>query len=375
MRNIPLDADVQCTDGIYGKSTRIVLNPTNGHVTNIVVQDEDHEHEERLVPIDRVVNTTRLAIQLDCTRDEVAAMFPFSEREYVAPESTPAEGGEVYVYEPFVVPARAGDVEVVHENIPATQISMRRGAEVWATDGKIGEVDEFVLDPESDNVTHFVLQHGHLWGKRELALPVSAIARTESNAVYLKLSKDEVEALPAVPVQRDYRVGEARFEFIAVVFPGEETAEKALNILNDLRERETIAGVPRAAIVVKDEQGNVAVRQTHESDTAEGAAVGAILGGIVGLLGGPVGVAIGAAAGAAAGGGIAASDQQSFSRRYLKELEEHVAPGDSALLAVVEHGWATSIVEAFADLDAVLFRQALTDDLVAELTEAEVGNA
>jgi uncharacterized membrane protein len=51
------------------------------------------------------------------------------------------------------------------------------------------------------------------------------------------------------------------------------------------------------AVVSKDLQGKVKVRDQRRRD----AGIGAILGGVIGLVGGPLGVAAGATAGGAAG--------------------------------------------------------------------------
>jgi sporulation protein YlmC with PRC-barrel domain len=79
---------------------------------------------------------------------------------------------------------------------------LSRGARVEATDGRVGRVDEFLIDPENDHITHIVLREGHLWGQRDVSIPVSEIERVEEDAVYLKLSKRKIEALPATPVRR-----------------------------------------------------------------------------------------------------------------------------------------------------------------------------
>jgi hypothetical protein len=46
------------------------------------------------------------------------------------------------------------------------------------------------------------MREGHLWGKKDVAIPVSGIDHYEENTVYLKLSKQQIEALPAVPIRR-----------------------------------------------------------------------------------------------------------------------------------------------------------------------------
>ena len=52
---------------------------------------------------------------------------------------------------------------------------VRRGEHVHATDGHIGKVQGLVIDPKSHRVTHVLLQEGHLWGRKEVAIPISAV--------------------------------------------------------------------------------------------------------------------------------------------------------------------------------------------------------
>ena len=77
------------------------------------------------------------------------------------------------------------------------EVSVRRGQPVLATDGAIGHVQGLVVHPESGHVTHVLLQEGHLWGKKEVAIPIGAIASTR-DGIQLKLSKHEVQDLPPV---------------------------------------------------------------------------------------------------------------------------------------------------------------------------------
>ena len=64
--DIPIGAEVECVDGITGRSTQIILNPLTEKVTHIVVQD-GFMGAERLVPID-LITEARPAI--DPTADE-----------------------------------------------------------------------------------------------------------------------------------------------------------------------------------------------------------------------------------------------------------------------------------------------------------------
>ena len=46
-----------------------------------------------------------------------------------------------------------------------------------------------------------MLEEGHFWAKKEVTLPVSSVDYLLEDTVYLKLSKEEVAALQAVPVK------------------------------------------------------------------------------------------------------------------------------------------------------------------------------
>jgi uncharacterized membrane protein len=57
-----------------------------------------------------------------------------------------------------------------------------------------------------------------------------------------------------------------------------------------------------------------------------------------------------------------------FSNKYLRDVQDKLQPGSSALVALVEHQGASSVVEALSDfVGGQLFRQALPDEMVAEL--------
>ena len=76
---------------------------------------------------------------------------------------------------------------------------MRRGEPVHATDGDIGRVQGLVIGPGNYHVTHVLLQEGHLWGRKEVAIPVSAVAST-SDGIQLTVTKQEVQDLPPVDI-------------------------------------------------------------------------------------------------------------------------------------------------------------------------------
>jgi hypothetical protein len=83
------------------------------------------------------------------------------------------------------------------DRVPVGEVEVRRRDHVHATDGSIGRVQGLVVDPGDHHMTHVLLDEGHLWGKKEVAIPIGAVQSVE-DGVRLNLTKDEVRELPAV---------------------------------------------------------------------------------------------------------------------------------------------------------------------------------
>jgi sporulation protein YlmC with PRC-barrel domain len=200
---IPLDADVQCAGITCGTSVALVLNPVKDKVTHLVVRQKHVPHAEHLVPIEVVAGATRQQIELHCTDAELAEMEPFVHTHFVrvtVPRYTVA--GAFYSFPYVMSEPEVKTVSSPHDLVPLHELAVRRGAKVYATDGHIGQVDEFLVDPESDHVTHLVMREGHLWAPKDIAIPMSQIEHLYESEVYLKLSKEAVEQLPVICTRR-----------------------------------------------------------------------------------------------------------------------------------------------------------------------------
>jgi hypothetical protein len=84
---------------------------------------------------------------------------------------------------------------ITSDRIPAGKVEVRRGEHVHATDGPIGKVRGLAVVTRGHHVTHILLDEGHLWGQRRVAIPIGAVAGF-SDGVRLSLTRDEVRDLP-----------------------------------------------------------------------------------------------------------------------------------------------------------------------------------
>ncbi len=88
--------------------------------------------------------------------------------------------------------------------LPPGEIGVRRDEVVHASDGEIGKVEGLVIDSAQGHVTHVLLQEGHLWGKKQVAIPISAVEKIDTG-ITVNLTKSEIESLPAVGVTEHHR--------------------------------------------------------------------------------------------------------------------------------------------------------------------------
>jgi sporulation protein YlmC with PRC-barrel domain len=197
---IPMNVEVRSTQGPYGKSRCVILDPIKDRVTHVVVREDAFPQTERLVPIDMVKVTSPQQISLACTPEQLGAMETFVEEQFID-AGGPLADSMLWPY----VESGPEVITLVHEKIPAGEVKIRRGTSVHATDGRIGRVDELMIEKETGGITHLILQEGHLWGKKDVSIPADQIRGIDADGVKLKLSKKQVEALPELQIRHRRR--------------------------------------------------------------------------------------------------------------------------------------------------------------------------
>jgi sporulation protein YlmC with PRC-barrel domain len=197
----PLNAEVHCTDGRAGRSTYIIVDPTTEKVTHVVVRERQPSRVERLVPVKLVVNTAAELILLHCSLEQFSKLELFNQTHFIHGDLPHhATDPALTLLWPHATPAKRTVGDRVRA-IPPGELAVRRGASVRATDGRIGRVDQFLVDPQSGNITHLCLREGHLWEGKQVCIPVSAIDRIREKVVHLKIDKEAVAALPSLDIE------------------------------------------------------------------------------------------------------------------------------------------------------------------------------
>jgi len=221
-----IGAEASCSDGTVGKVSRVIVDPLAEEVTHLVIEPERRRDVGRLVPLD-LIDVTAGQVRLRCTKAEFDKLDPAEERQFI-PSTSGYEGygygpGQVGYWPYYGLSGGIGvaglgvggavglggetpSQVVTSATVPPGEVDVRRGDYVHATDGDIGRVQGLVIDRGNRRVTHVLLQEGHLWGRRNVAIPISAVAST-SDGIQLTITKYQVEDLPPVDIDHSDLAG------------------------------------------------------------------------------------------------------------------------------------------------------------------------
>jgi len=200
---------VACSEGDCGELLRVIVDPATNAVTHLAVGRRKDDGTDRLVPVDLAVSVD-CKIRLSCSKSEFEALLPAQDAA-LSPQAQPSgsQRNQVLAADEFVVFAGPGanpnlfanprnaPRTVTFDRVPEGEVELRAGDAVEATDGPIGRVAGLVVNPADNHVTHVLLDEGHLWGKKQVAIPIADIKRI-SSAVQVNLTKKQVGELPPV---------------------------------------------------------------------------------------------------------------------------------------------------------------------------------
>ena len=222
-----IGSEVAGSDGVCGDLQRIIVDPAARTITHLVIEPRHRPGDGHLVPVE-LVDCAGNQIQLRCTTSEFQKLEDAEETHFL-PEAGKASytqdqmrsipaygglagGGGMAGLGP--APATGGmgvggmgamgrgpvrQAIVTEDQVPAGEIQLCGGQPVHATDGTIGRVQGLAADPSDHHVRHVLLDDGHLWGKKRVAIPIGAVTGVD-DGVRLNLAKDQVRDLPAIDV-------------------------------------------------------------------------------------------------------------------------------------------------------------------------------
>lgn len=230
-RKITIGSEVHCLDGRCGSLQQVVIEPVEGVVTHLIVESNHRGKAPYLIPIEAVVGVDQGKpgrIQLRCTIAELRNFEGAHARHFLAGASgqwgyqqeqmlswphyrlgraASADSRVVRAGKAASPTAHAGPRTPIHHHAHRQsglrEVDVRRGDQMWATDGPLGRVQGLVVDGFDRHVTHVLLDEGEIWGQKRAAIPIDSIAtlRELIDGVQVDLTREQVDRLP--PIELD----------------------------------------------------------------------------------------------------------------------------------------------------------------------------
>jgi hypothetical protein len=202
-----IGAEAHCNDGPCGQVRCVVVDPVAQVVTHLVVESKHRQGLGRLVSLD-LVGVDGDEISLDCNRADFDNLQLAEEVQFM-PGSVgyanyrPRDTLTLPYYGLGLKAAIEADnaaQSVTLDRFPLGEVGIHRGDRVHATDGEIGLVKGLAISRPNHQVTHVLLQEGHLWGRKDVAIPISTVSGLD-DGVRLSICKSDVRNLPAIDVE------------------------------------------------------------------------------------------------------------------------------------------------------------------------------
>jgi sporulation protein YlmC with PRC-barrel domain len=200
-----LGSDAVCSDGYRGKVLAAVVDPAAGAVTHVVVEPEGRVGLARLVPFG-LIDAASGGVQLRCTKadfmdldaaEQTLAEFVLGYQvpvQLLAPGWRDAGGPAV---EGGTIP-RVDEHETI-DIVPPGEAEERRGARIHATDGDVGELRAFRVDPGTGHVSHVLVREGHVLAHKDVAIPFGDVNGFD-DGISLSITKQQVRDLPQADI-------------------------------------------------------------------------------------------------------------------------------------------------------------------------------
>jgi len=207
--NLAPGSTVRCADGAARELADIVVDGPSKRVTHLVVQPKHRHEDARLVSLELVGEDPKGGVSLFCTAETLDGFEPVREYAYLPAGEQPEESGQwdvgvedvlvVPSFEPLDVaePELDPNVNLMYDKVPKGEVELRLTSSVYSSDEhRVGSVNGAVVG-EDGLISVLTVQRGHLWWRREVSVPVDAIASLENDVATLAVEKGELKKFPS----------------------------------------------------------------------------------------------------------------------------------------------------------------------------------
>lgn len=154
-------------------------------------------------------------------------------------------------------------------------------------------------------------------------------------------------------------------DLIVITFDSESEAKQALDTIRSTQKGGGLK-LTDTAVITKDADGKVDVKNEWSS----GAEAGAVAGGIIGLMTSFILPVVGTVAGAAVGGWIGSKLTGSVDGDFVKDVSAQLEPGKSALFLLMGSGDPAAVRASLEAYQGKVLQTTLSQDFEDSLNQA-----
>lgn len=193
---LPLSADVYCTNGAYGRLVALLSRDDEPRITHVIVASGSQADQRRVVPLEHVAGADDKGVHLNVSSDQMITMT-------TATQMTD-------IYEPMPQPALDPTLSRAYEHvdhpkiehaiqdlIPPGTVIVDDKTDVSARGGAVGKLSRVVVADGSGQIEAVVVHESLLHGGKSVSFPATAIDHMNGPTVLLTVSKDELAAQAA----------------------------------------------------------------------------------------------------------------------------------------------------------------------------------
>lgn len=224
---IQLGAHVENETGEqFGVVKNLIVEQFTNEVTHLVVEKSIlFNTTQKVLPANAVqaITDDGKRIHINLSKSQVEQLDDFETREYVqvqhghgahlAESQSFHMGDSGYLY-PIagsggalmpgldrVAPLNTGtgaadSAYTIKTNIPDNSLVLKAGADVEATDGRLGKIKKVNLDPASHKIAGFVIEEGGFFDE-DYAIPLDLVESITDNVVRLNVAKENLPVVTA----------------------------------------------------------------------------------------------------------------------------------------------------------------------------------
>lgn len=205
---VQLGADVITHDGEkIGAVKQAVIDPADQEITHLIVEKGFLFTEAKVLPLSLVLQADEEQVKLIETDIDPEKLPDYQEESYFPVENTMVYDPELALSRSFlaakprIVPQQEENVRIIKQtdgdqNLPEDTELLKIGARVTTLEGKkVGQIQELVVDGQTNQVTHLVISRG-LFNKEQALIPQNWVKEITSQAVTLKVDENVLQNLP-----------------------------------------------------------------------------------------------------------------------------------------------------------------------------------